>query len=177
MWYDLKNYSGVYQINEEGQVKSVNRTVVYNDGRIRQFPGKLLQPNQGTNGYLYVNLSVSGTHKTQYIHRLMAETFLGEPDGNKEVDHINENKLDNRLSNLRWIDRHTNASRSTKGRHKDNSMGKNPKAKRIICTTTGESFGCIKEFANKYGINYSTIRAKIREGVREFNGYGIDFIS
>lgn len=174
MYKDIKNYEGYYQINENGEVKSVDRTIVKKNG-LCTLKGRMLSSNISTNGYKYVILSKNGVSKTSYIHRMVAETFLEEEHDGLEVNHINGIKTDNRLENLEWLDRHTNASLGSKGRTFNHKYGKNPKAKSIICTTTGEVFGCIKEFAERYNINYSTIRLKIRQGVRNFNGYGIDF--
>ncbi len=174
MWIDIENYEGLYQINEYGQVKSLKRVVKCGYGKTRIINERLLQENIGTNGYAYVNLCKNGKIKTCYIHRLMGKTFLPNPNNYPEIDHINSNKLDNRLSNLRWLDRFTNASIGSKGKKKNNSLGNNPKAKQVICTTTGEVFGCIKEFSDKYGINYSTIRKQIRQGTKIFKGYAIE---
>lgn len=172
----IKDFEGYYQINENGEVMSVDRVVKCTHNKTRIYKGKKIKCNIGTNGYYYVVLSKNGITKTYYIHRLMAETFLEKPNDNCEVDHISGNKLDNRLENLRWLDRHTNASDGWKKKRKvSHKGGKNPRAKQVICTTTGEVFGCIKDFAEKYNINYSTIRLKIRQGKRMFNGYGIDF--
>lgn len=177
MWYDIKDFEGYYQVDENGSVRSLDRHIVRKDNETRFMKGKILSPNIGTNGYYYVVLSKEGKTKTCYIHKLVGYNILTKPSTVCEIDHINGNKLDNRVVNLRWIDRHSNASKGSLGKHKDNGMGKNPKAKKVFCYTTGEEFGCIREFAEKYGINYSTIKSKIKRGERIFNGYGIDIAS
>lgn len=175
MYRDIKNYEGYYQINENGEIKSVDRTIKKKNG-VWTLKGKPLRANIATNGYKYVVLSKDGKTKTCYIHRMMAETFLNEEHDGLEVNHINGIKTDNRLENLEWLDRYTNASLGSKTAKHNHKLGNNPKSKSVVCTTTGEVFGCIKEFAERYNINYSTIRLKIRQGVRNFNGYGIDFM-
>lgn len=173
MWKDIKNFEGYYQVSDSGEIRSIDRTIETARGTWF-FKGKVLQPNVGTNGYLYVNLSKADKGHTVYIHRAVAETFLGKVEG-LEVNHINSNKQDNRLENLEWLDRHTNASLGSRGKHKDNGMEKNPKAKKITCITTGETFGCIKEFALKYNLNYHTVKNKLQKGLRNIYGYEINF--
>ena len=75
-------------------------------GRIRNDTrGIILTPRNHSNGYLAASL---GRDKQELIHRLVAKAFLAEPGENCEVDHINRNRTDNRLENLRWVSRSQN---------------------------------------------------------------------
>jgi hypothetical protein len=69
-------------------------------------------------GYLYVNLSKDGKRSKGYIHRLVAKQYIPNPDNLPEVDHIDRNKTNNNIENLRWVDRTTNAR--NKSNYKDN---------------------------------------------------------
>tara|TARA_R110002072_G_scaffold8144_1_gene42745 strand:- start:150 stop:620 length:471 start_codon:yes stop_codon:yes gene_type:complete len=91
---DIKDYEGSYQVSNLGRVKSLK----FNKERI-------LRGGQGSGGYLTVALRKYCKAKTRTIHQLVAESFLGHtPCGHSvEVDHIDEDKLNNRLDNLQLL--------------------------------------------------------------------------
>ena len=94
-------------------------------GRVFSEKGKkrreLKSSNNSTHGYLFVNLCKEGKKHTKKVHRLVGETFLERVEGKNEIDHINQNKNDNRLTNFRWVDSRENKintgiqSRNTSG--------------------------------------------------------------
>ena len=173
MWNDIKNFEGLYQISTDGNAQSVDREVKTGKG-IRHYKGRLLKPNIGTNGYYYVILSKNGKQKTAYVHKLVAEAFLENPDNLSDVDHINENKLDNRIENLRYLSHFDNASKSNKGKNRyDKHLEKNPKAKNVVGVKDGviiETIDCAKKMVDKYGINYSTLRQQLQKNNCKING-------
>ena len=108
-WRQIPGYEGYYEISDQGLVRSMERTVPGKAGRMdtRRAQDKKVFVAKST-GYLVVNLSKEGINKTHLIHRLLGATFLPNPDGLPEIDHLDRNKQNNALSNLRWCDRKTN---------------------------------------------------------------------
>lgn len=99
-----------YEVSNLGNVRSIDRINTFigknqtSDYEVSQnIKGRLLKPKEGKGGYLYIILSDGKRgHKTAKIHRLVAETFISNPLNKKTVNHINEDKLDNRVNNLEW---------------------------------------------------------------------------
>ena len=76
---------------------------VSNLGRVRNFYDKTIKKQRKHKfGYMYVMLFY-GKPKSKSVHRMVAETFIENPKHLREVDHINANKADNRVENLRWV--------------------------------------------------------------------------
>lgn len=87
--------------------KSINEEYeVSNLGRIRRTKNnrtKYLKPEVLKKGYLRVSIWENGIRNRKLLHRLVAETFIPNPDNKTQVDHINNNTSDNRVENLRWV--------------------------------------------------------------------------
>lgn len=103
MYKAIKGYEGFYEINEFGQIRSVDRTIYYKDGRVRKFHGKKMKLMTDKDGYFIINLNKNGVSKTWRVHRLVADTFLPNPDNFNQIHHINHNIQDNDLQNLMWV--------------------------------------------------------------------------
>lgn len=123
-WKDIPNYEGLYQINENGDVKSINYKNTNKEG--------ILKPCINTSGYKMVVLMKNNKRKSYYIHKLVAITFLNhKPCGMKQViNHIDFNKLNNNLNNLEIITQVENVNKrriKTSSNYKGVSFHKNSK--------------------------------------------------
>lgn len=70
---------------------------------------KIMKQHLDKDGYLVLNLSNNGIKKQCRVHRLVAIAFIPNPEGLATVNHINHNKLDNRVTNLEWLSNYDNA--------------------------------------------------------------------
>jgi hypothetical protein len=104
IWRDIEGYEGHYKVSNLGQVRSLDRVVVYMNrwgSETRSFrPGKILAQGTGTKGYMGVALGLKSG--TLLVHRLVALAFVPNPNGYPEVNHKNYIRSDNRADNLEW---------------------------------------------------------------------------
>ena len=97
----IKGYEGIYEVDTNGNVWSLDRNQIFK-GTLSVRKGRKLKPTKKPNGYLVVTLSKDNIQKSCDIHRLVAETFLPNPDNLPQVNHKDEDKTNNRLENLEW---------------------------------------------------------------------------
>lgn len=113
VWKPVNGYEGLYEISSLGRVKSLPRTVD-NGFNVRHTKEKILRKSYFANGYEKALLTMNGKSKCFRVHRLVAIAFIDNPNGFKEVNHINEDKTDNRVENLEWCDRLYNCNYGTR---------------------------------------------------------------
>ena len=105
-WRSIPGWEGLYEVSDLGRVRSVLRR--------QGCRAKVLTPSVSVHGYYVVNLSRACRPEHRRVHKLVAEAFLGPCPEGQVVDHVNGDKLDNRLGNIRYIDAFANSSRAGK---------------------------------------------------------------
>lgn len=107
-WKDISGYEGLYQVSNLGRVKGLDRVVKTKNGRTQSKKGMVLKNKLGTSGYHYVILYKDNKPKTIMNHTLVAYEFIGErPEGN-DICHIDGDRFNNKLINLRYDTRAEN---------------------------------------------------------------------
>lgn len=101
-WRNIKGYEGFYQVSSLGKVRSLDRQVRCGRG-YKTVKGKSITPFSHKYGYPKVVLSKSDSKKNHYVHRLVAQAFIGEPPRGYVVNHINHICTDNRPKNLEYV--------------------------------------------------------------------------
>lgn len=128
IWKNINNYKGLYQVSNLGRVKSLERIVVCNQGK-RVVKEKILKYNLDRYGYLSVVLCINGLCKRYTVHRLVYETFRGKAPYWMQVNHINEDKTDNRLCNLNIMTAKQNSNWGTRNERAGVNISLSKKAK------------------------------------------------
>lgn len=100
-WKDVKGYEDLYQVSSLGRIRSKDRKIITSRySCIRK--GKILKGSSNGKGYMKFELKRNGTKKREYIHRLVADAFLENPDGKPCINHKDNNPSNNAVSNLEW---------------------------------------------------------------------------
>lgn len=101
IWKDVPGYEGIYSASTTGLVRNYGRLVAANGGKEKP---KVLRPRKDIKGYLRVRLvDAQGKRAFCGVHRIVATTFIQNPENKPFIDHINGIKDDNRVENLRWV--------------------------------------------------------------------------
>ena len=103
VWKDILGYEGLYQVSDKGRLKSIG----YGKERILK-----LVKDRG--GYLTVGLRKNGEVKTCKIHRLVAQTFIPNPDNLSDINHKDEDKTNNSVQNIEWCSAKYNCNFGTR---------------------------------------------------------------
>ena len=123
-WRDVAGYEGRYQVSSMGRVKSLKRKFIDKIGRERYVKECILKPGSDRGGYLRVGLCADGKRKTFKVHRLVCEAFHENPGNKPQVNHINEDKADNRACNLEWATARENSNFGTRNERSAKALSK-----------------------------------------------------
>ncbi len=155
IWKDIIGFEGEYQISNLSNIRSLDRPIITNNqwGEYTQiYEGRKLKGIVNTNGYVRVDLKKG---KLYLVHRLVAIHFIPNPDNKPEINHIDGNPQNNKISNLEWCTHSENI------RHADRTGlrvmakgGDHSHALKVIDSKTGIVYGCIREAYSVTGYSY-----------------------
>ena len=112
IWREIIGYEGYYEASNLGRMRSLDRWVIFKDGRKRFHKGRIIEGTDNGLGYKQVTLSRDNKAQTFYVHQLIAVTFLNHiPNGNTlVVDHIDGDSTNDNVDNLRIVTQRQNVS-------------------------------------------------------------------
>lgn len=147
---DIKNYEGLYAVTEDGRIWSYRSK-------------KFLVPQVAGQGYLKVELYKKGHKKASlFVHRLVAEAFIPNPDNLPEVNHKNEDKTKNEVSNLEWMSHQANVAYSN--------------AKAIRCIELNRVFNSVIDAERALNLRHENICKVLKGKLAYTGGYRFEYI-
>lgn len=154
-WRNIPGYDERYYASSDGRVLGANG---------------LLKPVRGKDGYVRVNVAYDGKFKLCLVHRLVAESFIPNPDKKAEVNHINGDKSDNRVGNLEWVTREENIRHAHK-------ILKNMGDKPVVNLDSGDIFASLTEAAEWAGVSGAGLISEAIQRGGKSGGYRWKFLS
>src|SRR5690606_4562643 len=129
IWREWPGFEGLYEVSSEGDVRSVDRVVVSPARSPQRLKGRVLRPGVAFTGYRTVALSRDGKPRSYTIHELVAAAFIGPRQPGDDVDHIDGNRLNNHVQNLRYVPHEINTRNITKINSRSGALGVYPNGK------------------------------------------------
>ena len=165
-WKEVFGYDTLYEVSNLGRVRT----------RYNRFTGyakeyTYLEPIDNGNGYLRFNWFLNGKQKTVYLHRLVADAFLDNPNNYVEVNHKDENKLNNTVDNLEWCDHNYNCTYGTRNKRIGESF-----VLKVKCIETGIIYNSLKEAAEQMNVVQSAINNCLKGRSKTCCGYKWEYV-
>lgn len=192
IWRPVVGYEGLYEVSSIGRIRSVDRLIECKNGVIHHIKGRIIRPCVSQTGYLCVSLSKNNTGKTLKLHRIVATAFIENKYNKPHVDHIDTDRKNCKVSNLRWATRKENANnpnsilncsraaskkygsgwKMIETRNRNQSRG----AEIPICQYSTQRvfikrFRSIAEAARETGVQDASIHLYLRGKLRHAGGY------
>ena len=171
VWKDVQGYEGIYQVSNFGRVKSLPRKVQnWNSNRFLK-ETILTQSVTQSRDYPLIRLCKDGKIKYVSVHRLVAMTFIPNPNNFPMINHKDENKQNNRADNLEWCDHLYNVHYGTGIQR--SAMNKCKPVLMIDATTKEviKTFGSAREAFSETGISYKSISLACHKKYKKAGGY------
>lgn len=178
IWKDIPSYEGYYQVSSIGNFRSLPRMVKYKNNGMRNYPAKSLLTETTKDNYQRIVLMKEGIKVRYQAHRLVALTFIPNPDNKPFINHIDGNKSNNAVSNLEWCTASENVCHAIRTGLQDMSKHQPSNSRKIKCLETGEvfaSFGKAVRWLGKATTSVSALKRGVAKSGKAF-GYHWEFI-
>lgn len=154
MWKAVTGYECFYEVSTHGRVRSLERF----DNNNHLVKERILKQRKTNTGYLQITLYKNGKLQRYLVHRLVAETFLGKCPKGYQVNHIDENKTNNRIDNLEYVTPKENTNYGTCIKRRAEKLRNHPsKSTPVICLDTGEKYASTMEAERQTGVGHGNI--------------------
>ena len=161
IWKPVVEWEGLYEVSNLGRVRSLQRETTHKNGTVQPIPQKMMKLSVATNGYIRISFNKPGAVKNVMVHILVINAFVGPCPKGQEVGHLDGNRKNNNLENLRYMSKQCNAAFCIE--HGTDPVGsRNPNSKltdtdvRFIKTLIRDGFRP-RHIAKIYGVTASNI--------------------
>lgn len=159
VWTDIEGYENLYAISSKGRCWSYKTN-------------KLLKESINNDGYLRFSLFKNGKHKRYLAHRLVAKSFVANPNQYPEINHINENIKDNCVENLEWCTHKQNINYGSRNKKVSLALKNNQNsAKRVQNIDTLKIYDSLTKAEKETGIDLSQISLCCKNKAKTAGGY------
>jgi hypothetical protein len=173
IWKDVIGYEGNYAVSNLGNIKSPKKIVRHPKGGDKTLSEKNIKPRPNKHGYYSINMCLNGKVKNTLLHRLIAITFIPNPDNKPQVNHKDGNKLNNSVGNLEWCTRVENSRhawdnglnescRLAASIRASKKIGRlNHKSVRVLNVVSNVVYESVTEAAIKEGLHYCYLKERL----------------
>lgn len=159
VWADIEGYENLYAISSKGRCWSYKTN-------------KFLKEDINNDGYLRFSLFKDGKHKRYLAHRLVAKSFVDNPNQYPEINHINENVKDNYVENLEWCTHKQNVNYGSRNKKVSMALKNNQNsAKRVQNIDTLNIYDSLTKAEKETGIGLSQISLCCKNKAKTAGGY------
>ena len=175
LWRDIKfvnngkeyDYTGIYQISSKGRVKQL----AYTDAKGNKRKEKIMQNKSDKDGYQFIALTKNYKRNYFKIHRLVAYMFIPNPENKTQVNHIDEDKLNNNIGNLEWSTPKENNNHGTRNKRIAKKL-----CKPVYCITNNTTYESALQAAEKLQLHHSNITSCCKGKYKSTGGYQFKYL-
>lgn len=171
-WRDVVGYEGYLEVSDTGLIRSVEREVRHKYGTTMRIKSREIKGHPDPKGYLKVRTSINKEKTSIKIHRAVAEAFIPNPNNKPQVDHIDGDKTNNTVSNLRWVTNRENFDYSVanglrvnsykaleEARHDEEKLARAAESIRKRCSKKTYCYDTNSNFVAEYSSNTEAAKA------------------
>ena len=175
IWKSIDGFEGIYEVSNFGRVKSLEKTGSVYTGKGK--PRKEYTINETivkgwSQEYQSVDLRKGGKSHSKKIHRLVAEAFIPNTNNKPQINHIDENKFNNRVDNLEWVTSKENVNHGT------GIVRRSKTQRKPVIALKGEekiTFESIGEAADALGVDRSCVSHTLAKRMSNVKGYTFEY--
>lgn len=103
IWKPIKGYEGLYEVSNKGRVKTLDKFFDWVDDIKIFHKGRIIKKCNDSDGYEIIGLTKNKIRKTAKVHRLVAQAFISNSKKKPHINHVDNNRKNNNVSNLEWV--------------------------------------------------------------------------